>query len=486
MRIVWRVRRQLPICLVGAVVGLLLVPATARAGVATGFEDVPDGSTFAAPISWLRTVGTARGCNPPDNTRFCPDATITRGQMAALLTRALELPAAGADFFSDDAASVFEDDINRLAAADITAGCNPPVNTAFCPYDPVTRGEAAAFLTRAFDLTAGAGSDRFRDDDGSVFETDIDRLATAGVTYGCDPPENTRFCPARELSRAEMAAMLWRTLGRPSPVPPTRLVAAGDIARCSVTDDDATGRLLDELFATTNGVVAALGDTAYGSGTPTEFAECYEPAWGRHRFRTRPAVGNHEYLTADASGYFDYFGPAAGSPEEGWYSYDLAGWHIVVLNSVCAEVGGCAPDSPQGEWLTADLAQSQAECTLAYMHYPRFSSGVHGDSSAVRDLWDQLYEAGAEVVLAGHDHDYERFAPMSPDGVIEPATGIREFVVGTGGTTLRPTGAARDGSERLLDSYHGVLSIDLTPAAYSWQFIDTDGVVRDSGSDGCH
>ncbi len=171
------------------------------------FDDVPTGSPFFADIQWLAGRNITEGCDPPDNSRFCPGDAVTRGQMAAFLTRALDLPS-GSDAFTDDNGSVFESDINSLAAATITEGCNPPSNTRFCPGDSVTRGQMAAFLVRALDLPDGR--DVFTDDDGSVFETDIQALAKSGITFGCNPPVNDHFCPGQEITRAEMAAFLHR------------------------------------------------------------------------------------------------------------------------------------------------------------------------------------------------------------------------------------------------------------------------------------
>jgi hypothetical protein len=203
------------------------------------------------------------------------------------------------------------------------------------------------------------------------------------------------------------------------------LVGAGDIADNDV-NDEATAVLLETI----PGTVITLGDNAYPDGTLAEFNAYYEPTWGRHKARTRPSVGNHDYFTPGASGYFNYFGAAAGDPAEGYYSYDVGDWHIIVLNSECAEVGGCEAGSPQEQWLQADLAANPAACTLAYWHRPLFSIG--STTSDVYDFWSLLYAAGADVVLNGHAHYYERYAQQDPDGNADPVNGIREFVVGTG------------------------------------------------------
>lgn len=251
-----------------------------------------------------------------------------------------------------------------------------------------------------------------------------------------------------------------------------RLVAAGDVASCSSDNDEATARLLDRL----RGTVAVLGDAVYDRGTEEEFARCYHPSWGRHRARTRPAVGNHEYGTERAAGYFRYFGRRAGGPR-GYYGYRLGAWHVVVLNSNCGEVGGCHAGSPQERWLRVELARRRTRCTLAYMHHPRFSSGPHGSESGLADLWKALARARADVVLAGHDHTYERFRRID---------GMRQFVVGTGGKSHYrierplPRSAAHD------DETFGVLVLDLRPRGYSWRFVPVAGAsVRDAGWDVC-
>jgi len=277
------------------------------------------------------------------------------------------------------------------------------------------------------------------------------------------------------------------TLPPPTAIPeptPAVLIAAGDIAGCGSDGDEATAALVESL----PGTVAVLGDSAYPSGAPEEFAQCYEPTWGRFRDRTRPAVGNHEYQTPGASGYFAYFGPAAGPTGLGYYSYDLGAWHIVVLNSQCWEVGGCGGDDPQAEWLETDLLAHPTQCALAYWHVPRFSSGIHGSSDVMQAYWHLLVEAGAEIVLNGHDHDYERFAPQDAQGGLDLERGVREFVVGTGGygRYLFP-GAALPNSEARDASTYGVLLVSLYAGRYEWEFRPVaGGSYSDTGSGFCH
>lgn len=474
--------RQRRLLLACALTATALLPAPAEAGTATGFVDVDDTNTFAEPIAWLRAEGITAGCNPPLNNAYCPQAPVSRGQMAAFLSRALRLEAGAPDVFADDTGSVFEKEINSLAAAGITRGCNPPDNDQYCPTDPVTRSQMAAFLTRAYGLSA-TDTDFFVDDEGLAFEDDVNRLAAAGITVGCNPPDNDRFCPTQAVTRAQMAAFLWRAHGSPLTSPPQRLIAAGDIAECELDSDEATAALIDNLLSEKDGIVAALGDTVYPDGSPDQYVECYEPSWGRHRPRTRPAVGNHEYRTPGAAGYFDYFGPPAGNPGEGWYSYELGSWQIIVLNSNCHEVG-CDAGSQQEQWLREELSADPHLCTLAYMHHPRFSSGWHGDDDAIVDLWQALEDHHVEAVLAGHDHNYEHLAPLTARGSLEPA-GTTSFVVGTGGTWLRPVSEQRAGSEVVIDDVHGVLVMDLFSSGYTWQFVDSAGTTLDGGSALC-
>jgi hypothetical protein len=262
------------------------------------------------------------------------------------------------------------------------------------------------------------------------------------------------------------------------------LVGAGDIADCKdLTGAEATAKLLDQL----PGTVMAVGDLAYPDGSKENFV-CYDKTWGRAKSRTRPAAGNHEFHSAGGTPYFDYFGAAAGDPKTGYYSYELGAWHVVVLNSECQDVGGCEAGSPQEKWLRADLAAHAVACTLAYWHKPLFSSGsAHGNDLTVKGLFQALYEANADVVINGHDHDYERFAPQTPDGAADPARGIREFVAGTGGKNHRPFGEPKPNSEVRDATAFGVLKLTLKPGGYDWQFIPEAGkTFTDSGSGICH
>lgn len=266
------------------------------------------------------------------------------------------------------------------------------------------------------------------------------------------------------------------------------LIAAGDIASCSNDNDEATARLVDGLLKTSRATVALLGDNAYETGTAKEYAECFDPTWGRFKSSIRPAPGNHDYYSPAAQPYYDYFGALAGERGKGYYSYDLGSWHMVVLNSndECSLVA-CDAASAQVQWLQADLAAHPAACTLAYWHHPRFSSGPHGNDAKMQALWQVLYEAGADIVLNGHDHDYERFAPQDPAGTPDPSRGIREFVVGTGGRPLSAKTTSATGSEIFQGNTFGVLKLSLREGGYDWAFVPIAGQgFSDSGSAKCH
>jgi hypothetical protein len=258
------------------------------------------------------------------------------------------------------------------------------------------------------------------------------------------------------------------------------LVGAGELTRCDYTDDEKTALLLDNI----PGTVFTTGDNIRASGSLSDFTSCYDPSWGRHKARTLPSVGPYEYQTAGASGYFDYFGSAAGDRDKGYYSYELGDWHIVVLNSNIDMTAGSA----QEQWLRADLAATAKRCTLAYWHHPRFSSYGTTVRSSVKPLWDDLYAAGAELVLNAHYRMYERFAPQTPDEVADPVNGIRQFTVGTGGLGLEYFGTTfRPNSEVRLNGSYGVLKLTLATGGYSWEFVPVAGqTATDSGSGNCH
>jgi hypothetical protein len=357
-------------------------------------------------------------------------------------------------------------------------------------------------------------------------------LAMLALFATCSDPVTTRP-DAREGRRASSAAvdptLTWldgylASPHAPAAGEPAVLAGAGDIARCYPGSDvrafqrpgpsnpaDSTSQLLDRMPGAT---VMAVGDNAYEFGSPLDYIHCYHPTWGRHRTHTRPSAGNHEYLTPGALGYFAYFGRRA-APPLGYYSYDLGSWHVVVLNSTpqvyaCwppelneqpppgfptlpqpvtpgpAAGRACVGDVAQQAWLAADLAHSSAACTIAYFHHPRFSSGMHGNHYQMQKIWDMLYAKGADIVVSGHDHLYERFAPQTPDGVADDARGIRQFTVGTGGAEFYGMGVKQPNSEVFINTAHGVLALALDAGRYAWAFVAADGTTLDSGAGSCH
>jgi calcineurin-like phosphoesterase family protein len=300
-----------------------------------------------------------------------------------------------------------------------------------------------------------------------------------------------------------LVSLAGRTRASTIPNPPASragdpvIAAAGDIA-CDpfgMIDKTMTGLLgwcrmaqtarlikMDHVAA-----VLALGDEQYQSATPDDFAYGYALTWGAFESITRPTPGNHEYYTPGAAGYFGYFGKVAGDPERGYYSFDIGSWHMISLNGNCAFVGGCGAGSAQELWLRSDLASHRSPCTLAYWHEPRFSSGGHHSDTAYEPFWQDLYAAGADVALAGHDHDYERFAPQTPDGSLDESRGIREFVVGTGGKSHDLFGRTVPNSLVRNWTTYGVLLLTLHPHGYDWRFQPIAGeTFTDSGSALCH
>lgn len=266
------------------------------------------------------------------------------------------------------------------------------------------------------------------------------------------------------------------------------LVGAGDIASCSYTRDSDTAALVAEVLAADSSAsVFTVGDNVYPDGSAQFFNDCYEPTWGAFKADTRPVIGNHEYYkNPGAAGYFEYFGANAGPPGQGWYRYESGTWRVYALTSECAKTTACY--GAQLNWLKADLAAEPHRCVMALWHRPLFSTGAHGNSSRMSDVFKELYDAGAEVVLTGHDHGYQRFAPADVTGTPDAVRGVREFVVGTGGAGLYafPTTSAllevRD------NTTHGVLRLGLAPGAYSWEFMPRPGAgtFTDSGTAACH
>jgi hypothetical protein len=261
------------------------------------------------------------------------------------------------------------------------------------------------------------------------------------------------------------------------PVADATFVGAGDMAGCGRLEPEATAKLVDRI----PGTVFTAGDNVYPSGTPGNYANCYGPTWGRHLWRTFATAGNHDVQGDAGAAYSAYFGSAAGPSGLFYYSFTLGAWHIVMLNSNMPAGAG----TPQYEWLRADLAATRQTCIAAVWHHPLFSSGVEGNQSAMKDVWRILMQYGAELVMAGHDHTYERFAPQDADGRAN-ARGIREFIVGTGGYSLYDRGTMKPNSEVFENRTWGVLRLTLKTGSYDWEFIPIAGqTFRDFGSGSC-
>jgi chitodextrinase len=272
------------------------------------------------------------------------------------------------------------------------------------------------------------------------------------------------------------------------------LIAAGDIGDCGPTRwyDDSTGALVSRL----GGIVAPLGDNAYERGTPDQFATCYDAAWGRVKDRTRPVAGNHDYYNPradsvkNADGYYGYFGTSAGDPTKGYYSYTLGSWLVIVLNTGTERGGDIAAGSPQEQWLRAQLSSSTQQCTVVMFHHPRFTSTLDRPwlRPEVKALWDASYQYGVDLILNGHDHGYQRFAPQTPDGVADAAFGIRQITVGTGGGEgLYQYGPTVANLQVRDNTSYGVLKLTLRAGGYDWQFMPITGQsFTDAGSGTCH
>lgn len=284
----------------------------------------------------------------------------------------------------------------------------------------------------------------------------------------------------RGAAFALLCLFAWPGTAAQDGTPPTAvLLAAGDIAQCDLLGAALTTGLIERQA----GTVLALGDLAYPRGTAADFARCYEPTWGHFKSRTLPVPGNHDYKIPGAAAYFAYFGARAGKPGKGYYSVDLPGWHIVALNSNIDS----GPDSEQLKWLQTDLAGNRQSCILAFWHHPRFTSGYHGDTAGVAAMWETLYASGAGIVLSGHEHNYERFAPLDAKGNPDERRGIRSFVVGTGGAKPYDLIRARhEHSEAWYGQGWGVLRLRLYPGRYEWEFLPAgSGTFRDAGAGEC-
>lgn len=290
--------------------------------------------------------------------------------------------------------------------------------------------------------------------------------------------------PAPLLSKEELRAALGPALPSASDVV---LVGAGDIAVCGSDGAERSARLVEVVLESASPASRAFtaGDNVYPAGAPEDFRDCYLPTWGRFLEDTLPVAGNHDWMEPGAAGYFATFGPAAATPSAPWRAVSVGSWRVILLDSSCDDVGGCDEGSPQHAWLEAELARAPSRCTVAIWHHPLASSGPHGPDSRTRDLWAALDRAGAELVIAGHDHIYERFAPLNAEGT-HAAVGLRSFVIGTGGARPYPLNAVPyPGSEVRLSGEPAVLALFLREDGYRWRAIASSGRVMDEGEASC-
>jgi hypothetical protein len=306
------------------------------------------------------------------------------------------------------------------------------------------------------------------------------------VLIACKPKVNTTPPPAD--APAEAVALTGASV----------MIGAGDIASCTSEGDEFTAALVDSVLKADSAAgvadaVFSLGDNAYPDGSDRDFALCFTPSWGdtakRIIKRIYPAPGNHEHSIFGAAPYYEYFGKRAGEPRKGFYSYNFGEWHVIVLNSEIVVNSVFTPEErkAQEDWLNDDLKFNTRKCTLAYWHNPRFSSGWHGSDRLLAGLWTQLYNSDVDLILNGHDHDYERFKPMTPAGLADSTRGIVEIVVGTGGGELRgmrntvvPNSAVR------VQGHFGVLKLTLGKEEWRSAFLSVNGRVYDPSGGKCH
>lgn len=315
-------------------------------------------------------------------------------------------------------------------------------------------------------------------------------LAAIALVAGCPtarPTASLVLSPSTPRPAAS-AAPSASPVAAPTPIPgetPTTLLAVGDIASAKSEGDEATSRLLDGL----SGPILALGDLVYENGTAEEFATVFEPSWGRHKARIKPLPGNHEYNTPQAAGYFGYFGASAGDPAKGFYAFDAGPhWRVLMINSELElRIAASGAESLQLEWVEQELTAHRDKHVIAAWHHPRYTSGPHGDTTVMDPYWDLLVAHGAELVLAGHDHMYERFAPIGASDQRDDAKGLRSFVVGTGGATLYPLLDGVDAhSEAVEAETWGVLKLELYANRYAWEFVPVAGkTFSDRGEGAC-
>lgn len=493
--------------------GPQLVVTTASTPTTTTTTAPPTTTTMAPPTTTTTTAPpTTTTAPPPTTTTTEPPTTTTVPPPPTTVTSTLTAVA-------DASVDASQPGVNQGSAPALTVGASPD-RSAYARFDltgitgRITKAQlrfhvrdtadAASVAGGAFKLVPGAAwtESAITWQNRPSYTSELWRLGAVGrnrwvtmdVTWATKPTQQLGVAvvstnadaatyDSRETGATAPQLVVTHELAAPAPDP--TVYAAGDVARCNSQGDEATSALLDG----TTGAVIVPGDVAYPDGSAADFADCFDPSWGRHKARIRPAPGNHEYETsAEATPYFDYFGAAAGERGKGWYSFDVGSWHFVSLNSDCWRVGGCDPSSPQGAWLAADLAATAKPCIAASWHYPLFTSSAEASPvTAVRPLWEALYDAGADVIINGHAHGYERFALQSPTAAPDPSRGLRQFVAGTGGAELYGMGPPTANSEVRDDQTIGVLKLTLKAASYDWRFLPVAGqTFTDQGTTACH
>jgi acid phosphatase type 7 len=477
----------------------------------------------SAPGTWSEVGLTFENAPPPGSDVIASTGPAGANRWVELDATALAGPLldAGGDLsvaLTADAASTTHTVASREADPSLAPVLMVETNTPVAPTKvraPAISGEAQSGQTLSADSGEWTGTVPIT----YIFEwarcsadnTVCKRVAGAtSTTYQLGPADVGSRLRVLVTARNSAGATLLSSRGTSvvSPPPGTGdpvIAAAGDVAcePTNTTNACQAGATSDLLQDGSLAGVLALGDLQYECGGYADFLQSFDISWGRSKSLMRPVPGNHEYLAgaangpncgqyANASGYFDYFNGVdivsgqAGTRPFGWYSYNLGSWHMIALNTTCGRVGGCGQGSAQEKWLAADLIANASRCTLAYWHHPRFSSGGHGNTTALDPFWRDLYAAGVDVVLSGHDHDYERFAPQSPAGVADPV-GIRQFVVGTGGRNLTGFKSVQSNSELRESRTFGVLDMTLHDGSYDWQFLPVGGgPAIDAGSDSCH
>jgi PKD repeat protein len=443
-------------------------PYAGTEGTAVGFDGSGSSDPAAAPpltYAWTFGDGTSGTGAKPTH------AYLSSGSFTVTLTVTNARGTVSAPATTTATVANVAPTVNAGPAQSVTAGSLLTLNASFT--DPGTDGPWSYTITWGDGSPVTTGSATSQASPISATHT----YAAAGT--------NTVQVAVTDKGGATGTGQLLVTVTQP--LAGVTFVGAGDIAECELPNDEATAQILDTI----PGTVFALGDNAYPNGTLANYQTCYGPSWGRHKYRTYPAPGNHDFdSSATAAGYFSYFGAVAGTPGQGYYSFDLGAWHIIVLNSSNAFVS-TAVGSPQEQWLKADLAASTKKCQLAMFHHPRYystTSSAFYPTGSVKPFWDDLYAAGAELIINGHMHDYERFAPQTPAGVPDSAHGIREIIVGTGGGGLdRPNTLFQPTSQAYITGVYGVLRLTLGDGWYSWQFIPVAGqTATDSGTGSCH